>query len=368
MRIVYLSASSIPSRAANSIHVMRMCEAFARNGHETTLIGKQFGRSQPQNAYEFYGVAANFELALIPCKKIKGVGVFVLPKLYARLRKHDPREVIIYARDVYGASMAMRMGFRVIYEAHALPYNGLIRFLETSLLRSRRLLRLVVISEALKNLYVSRFDIRSETIVCHDAATPPNGTPPVDYPWPSSRNTLQIGYTGHLHQGRGIEVILECATRLPQYDFHVVGGEPKDVAFWKAQGAPNVYFHGFIEPSKVASVRRLCDVLVMPYQTNLLLPHCRVNTSSWMSPMKLFEYMASGKAIVASDLPVLREVLNEEMAILVSPGDTDAWGRAMQRCEDGHFREFLAKNARRAFLENYTWEQRAKKVLEGVDF
>jgi len=171
MRIVYLSASSIPSRAANSIHVMRMCEALAGNGHETTLIGKQFGRGQRQNVYDFYGVAANFELALIPCKKIKGVGVFVLPKLHARLRRYDPQEVLIYARDVYGASTAIRMGFRVIYEAHALPYNGLIRFLETSLLRNRRLLRLVVISEALKNLYVSRFDISERTVVCHDAAT-----------------------------------------------------------------------------------------------------------------------------------------------------------------------------------------------------
>jgi len=224
-----------------------------------------------------------------------------------------------------------------------------------------------LISEALKNLYVSRFDISERTVVCHDAATPPNGTPPVDYPWPSSRNTLQVGYTGHLHQGRGIEVILECATRLPQYDFHVVGGEPKDVAFWKAQGAPNVYFHGFIEPSKVASVRQLCDVLMMPYQTDLLLPHSKVNTSAWMSPMKLFEYMASGKAIVASDLPVLREVLNEEMAVLVPPAASGQWVEAIRRCEDKSYRQALAEKAYQTFLQHYTWEKRVRKVLEGIE-
>lgn len=366
MRIVYLSASGIPSRSANSIHVMRMCEAFGNNGHKATLVGKQYNSSLTEDIYGYYGVKRAFELSLIPCRRIKGVSLFILPKLYARLRRYDPRQVLLYARDIYGASMAIRMGFRVIYEAHGLPYNRLIRHLETSLLANRRLLRLVVISEALKDLYVSRFDVADRIVVCHDAASVPKGTPTGDLPWPSCRDTLQIGYTGHLHPGRGIDIIIECARRLPQYDFHVIGGDDKDILHWRKQASANLSFHGFVEPGLISSVCRHCDVLMMPYQTNLALPYTRANTSAWMSPMKLFEYMASRKAIIASDLPVLREVLDERMAVLVPPADTDRWAEAIKRCEDGQFRDSLAHNAYEAFLKDYTWEKRAKKVIEGI--
>ncbi|MDI6448180.1 glycosyltransferase [Anaerobaca lacustris] len=366
MRIVYLSASSIPSRSANSIHVMRMCEALGKNGHETTLVGKQYDSRLTEDVYGYYGVERAFELALIPCRRIKGVGVFVLPKLYLRLRQYDPKEVLIYARDVYGASVAIRMGFQVIYEAHGLPYNRLIRGLEASLFRHARLLRLVVISEALKALYVSRFDIADKIVVCHDAASVPSWSSNGDLPWPASRDTLQIGYTGHLHPGRGIDIIIECGKRLPQYDFHVIGGDDKDILHWRQQASANLYFHGFVEPGLISSVCRHCDVLMMPYQTNLALPYTQANTSGWMSPMKLFEYMASRRAIIASDLPVLREVLDERMAILVPPEDTDRWAEAIKRCEDGQFRDNLAQNAYEAFLKDYTWEKRAQKALEGI--
>jgi glycosyltransferase involved in cell wall biosynthesis len=366
MRIVYLSASSIPSRNANSIHVMRMCEALGKNGHEVILVGKQYNSSPTEDIYGSYGVERAFELSLIPCRRIKGVGLFVLPKLYLRLRQYDPKEVLIYARDIYGASMAIRMGFRVIYEAHGLPYNRLIRHLETRLLAHRSLLRLVVISEALKDLYMSRFDVADRVVVCHDAACMPSRSSNGDLPWPACRDTLQIGYTGHLHQGRGIEIIVECARRLPQYDFHVIGGDDKDILHWRQMASANLCFHGFVEPGLISSVCRHCDVLLMPYQTNLALPYTQANTSAWMSPMKLFEYMASRKAIIASDLPVLREVLDDRMAVLVSPGETDQWAEAIKRCEDGQFRDNLAQNAYEAFLKDYRWEKRAKKVLEGI--
>lgn len=366
MRIVYLSASSIPSRSANSIHVMRMCEALGKNGHETILVGKQYDSSLAEDIYGYYGVEASFGLALISCRRTRGVGLRVLPKLCAHLRQYDPKEVLIYARDIYGASIAIRMGFPVIYEAHGLPYNRLIRGLEASLFRHARLLRLVVISEALKALYASRFDIADRIVVRHDAASVPNGSLNGDSPWPPSRDTLQIGYTGHLHQGRGIDIIVECAKRLPQYDFHVIGGDDKDILHWRQQASANLSFHGFVEPGLISSVCRHCDVLMMPYQTNLALPYTQANTSGWMSPMKLFEYMASRRAIIASDLPVLREVLDEHMAILVSPDDAGEWVAAIERCSDSQFRNRLARNAYEAFLKNYTWEKRAEKVLEGI--
>lgn len=367
MKIVYLSGSNIPSRRANSIQVMRMCEAFAKNGHETTLFGKHFETIQVPDVYEYYGVQKNFELALIPCRKFKGVGVFMLPKLYARLRRYNPDDVLIYARDIYGVSLAVRMGFRAIYEAHAAPYNRLIHYLESALFRNPRLIRLVVISEALKGFYTSAFAVGGRIVVCHDAAVISNGSSNGDLPWPSCRDTLQIGYTGHLYRGRGIEIIVECAKRLPQYDFHVIGGTESDIGLWKAQAGPNICFHGFLEPALVHHACGRCDVLLMPYQKVIVNPHSHLNTVPWMSPMKLFEYMASRRAIIASNLPALREVLDERMALLVEPDDPEQWVNAIRRCEDRSFRQSLAEKAHEAFLQHYTWDKRARKAIEGIE-
>lgn len=366
MRIVYLSASNIPSRRANSIQVMRMCEAFAGIGHKTTLIGKQFDRGGDADPYDYYGVLKNFELDLIACRRIKGVNVITLPRLYARLRRYDPREVLIYARDIYGVSLAVLMGFRAIYEAHAAPYNYVIRRLEAIVLRNPRLVRLVVISNSLGRLYAAALPIEKKIVVCHDGAAMPAVSSNNGLFWPPCRNTLQIGYTGHLYPGKGVEIIVQCARRLPQYDFHIMGGTDVDIAYWKQQSPANVRFHGFLRPSLVHEARTKCDVLLMPAQESVVVPHSRANIAACMSPLKLFEYMASQRAMIVSDLPVLREVLDERMAALVPPADVDGWVQAIRRCEDRAHRDFLAKNAYQAFVEEYTWEKRAQKVLAGI--
>ncbi len=345
---------------------MRMCEAFGRNGHDVTLVGKQPERRPVEDVYDYYGVRKCFQLSLIPCRAVKGSNILVLPALYARLRRHDRSEVLIYARDIYGASLAIRMGFRVIYEAHSSPYNPLIRHLETSLFRRHRLLRLVVISQALADFYVARFDIADRTVVCHDAAAVPSESSNANLSWPPCRDTLQIGYTGHLYPGKGAEIIVECARRLPQYDFHIVGGRDADIAHWRGQAPANLRFHGFLEPALLDQARERFDVLLMPAQRSVIVPHSHEDIAGYMSPLKLFEYMASRKAIISSDLPVLREVLDERMAVLVPPDDTDQWVSAIKRCESRPYRSALAEAAYQAFREHHTWDKRADCVLSGV--
>jgi glycosyltransferase involved in cell wall biosynthesis len=79
--------------------------------------------------------------------------------------------------------------------------------------------------------------------------------------------------------------------------------------------------------------------------------------------MKMFEYMASGKAIIASDLPVFREILSDLTAIFAAPDDIDAWTAALRRLKDPNLRKIYGMRARRCFEEKYTWEHRAKNLL-----
>ncbi len=366
MKILYLSGFPIPSRAAHSVHVMKMCQALARNGHEVILFACGREEDRAEDLYGYYGVQRIFSVKRLPVIGVRGATLWSLPRLYGALKAHDRRDTLIYARSIYGAFLAGRMGFRIVYEAHAPAPHLLIHWLEKRLFGMEGFQKLIVISESLQRIYLSIYgDIRS-VAVCHDAAdVPAAGTRP-DSAWPGRPLCLQIGYLGHLYRGRGIDLILGCAERLPQDDFHIVGGTEHDLAHWRPRAGANVCFHGFVPPARVPAVLSRCDVLLLPYRKGLSLGGRHIDTSGWMSPMKLFEYMAARKAIIASDLPVLREVLNEDNALLVRPDDLDGWVAALRACEDPPYRERHAAAAYADFLAHYTWDQRVARALQGV--
>jgi glycosyltransferase involved in cell wall biosynthesis len=173
---------------------------------------------------------------------------------------------------------------------------------------------------------------------------------------------------GHLYPGRGIETILECARRLVEVDFIVVGGNASDVKWWRNQtDLANVTFLGHRPHSQVTDIYESFDVVLAPYQRKVMVAGGRTDTSRWMSPLKIFEYMASGAATVASDLPVLREVLrHEENALLVDPEDMEGWEEAVCRLlDDRALHGRITSTALRQVTESYTWPARARLVLSG---
>jgi glycosyltransferase involved in cell wall biosynthesis len=81
--------------------------------------------------------------------------------------------------------------------------------------------------------------------------------------------------------------------------------------------------------------------------------------------MKMFEYMASKRAIISSDLPIIREVLNPSNAMLCPPEDIEAWSQALEcLIFDDEKRHALAEQAW-LDIQQYTWLERARKALEG---
>ena len=366
MKILYLSGFALPSRAAHGVHVMKMCQALAQQGHEVTLLVYGSKRRSAENVYRYYGVDETFVVRQIPLVGARGGTMLSLPRLGRELSKYSPSATLVYARSIYGASLAARRGFRIVYEAHAAPAHAVIRWLEKRLFRAEGFQKLIVISDSLRRIYQDLYGPIRRVEVCHDAADIPRTEDTPEYTWPCRRDRLQIGYAGHLYRGRGIDLILGCAGRLMSYDFHIVGGMERDIQYWKRRGGGNVHFHGFVQPSLVPAVLSRCDVLLLPYQKGLSLGGRKIDSSGWMSPMKLFEYMAARKAIIASDLPVLREVLHEGNSLLVRPDDRDGWTAAIRACEDPQRRDRLAAAAYAEFLAKYTWEKRAARVLQGV--
>ena len=366
-RIIYLSNSIFPSSAANSVHVMKMCQALTYLSEEVVLLARHFGgKPEAKLLFEQYGVKRTFALHFTRIPRIRAGSLFAIPGLWLYLYQQKPRGPLIYARDHIGAFLATKMGFDVIFESHGLPSSKYIRWLESQLFRSPNLRKLVVISKALKSLYEQGFAPLPNAIeVHHDGADIPDQSEQEASQARGSR-PLRIGYIGHLYEGRGIDIILATARKLEDCEFHMFGGTANDVTRWEKAKPQNVTFHGHIDAAKTAAARAFCDILLMPYQKNLSVAGRNTNTSAWMSPMKLFEYMSSKRPIVSADLPVLREVLNESNAILVSPSDPSEYVSAITRLNDEDLRRRLSEKAYADFIDNYTWRRRAESIVRDI--
>jgi glycosyltransferase involved in cell wall biosynthesis len=175
---------------------------------------------------------------------------------------------------------------------------------------------------------------------------------------------------GHLYSGRGAELFLELAGRLGRgVRFLWVGGRAEDVEIWRAKaeskGLSNVTFTGFIHNAQLPLYQAAADILLMPYEYEIGISSGGGNSAQISSPMKMFEYLATGRAIVASDLPVFHEVLNENNSAFCPPERVSMWEGAIRALLDDPLRRaFLAKQAR-ADAAQYAWTARATRILDG---
>ena len=126
----------------------------------------------------------------------------------------------------------------------------------------------------------------------------------------------------------------------------------------------NIYFGGFLRHAEIHNTMLACDILLMPYQEKVFIDMKGTDTSKWMSPMKMFEYMATGKPIISSDLPVLREVLKDgENAILTNPSEVLSWEESILKViNNPSMASLIGKNAREKYIQKYNWDERAKKL------
>lgn len=371
MKITYLSNSAIPSRTANSVHVMKMCQAFCVNGHQTTLYARP--GSFDADALAHYGVNNTFTIDISSYPSIPVINHFLYSRAVARKVAQQLLPDILYARHIYSLYTLKNIGSQLIYEAHSPPANPLQKFMEGQLFKHKSFKRLIVISGALGEKYLQLYPhLKSEQIlVVHDAADliETNLETNLSDTWPGRPDVLQVGYTGHLYPGKGMEIIAQLATRIPDMDFHVIGGSDADLLRWKnTSPTPNLHFHGFVPHGSLAPYYQLFDVMIAPYQKRVAAAGNKGNIASWMSPLKLFEYMSACKAIVCSDLPVLREILqNRVTALLVEPDNLEAWEEALASIRDeDRLKETLSSNAHDVFINTHTWQKRAETVLTGI--
>ncbi len=377
MKICLIAPTFLPARRANTVQVMKMAQALTALGNQVLVTVPGEHKTGPAPTWSelshHYGLQQQFEVEWLPARGwLRRYDYGFRAVRYARRHGAD----LIYTRLPQSAALAGLLGIPTIYEVHDFPTGRGAKMLFRLFLRGSGARRLVVITRALRDdliRWINTLPVAPFTIVAPDGVDLARYA---DTPSPAeARRALSlperftVGYTGHLYPGRGAGLILSLAARLPEMTFLLVGGDPEDVAKARAEaekaGLSNVILSGFVANAELPRYQAACDILLMPYQQ-------RVAASSggdiarYLSPLKLFEYMVSGRPIISSDLSVLEEVLNRENALLLPPSDIDAWAAAIQELSmDAPRREALARQAK-VDIQGYSWKARAGKVLAGL--
>ena len=374
MNIDYITSQPIPSHDANGIQTVQMCHALCQLGHSVRLICRTPERQlEEADINKFYGVASSFSIRhLTSSVRIPGLAsrLGLKSALTARLASPD----IVYTRSFHSAFYSTLLGMPTVFELHGMhglekrKYSAVLR----RLFNSRRLIRVVAISDALRR------DIESispasagKILVARDAAAPNTAQQRDGVGNNRQSSHLTVGYVGSLHEGKGLRLLLDIAGQTPWATFHIAGGPPgfdEDTIFRELR-LKNVHYHGFLAPSETDSFRLSCDVLIAPYQRVVLPSGGTTSIDRWMSPLKLFEYMAAGRPIICSDLPVLREVIRDgENGLLRSPDDVASWCEALDyiRTHREEARK-IGDRARNEFLSEHTYEIRARRIVSSLE-
>lgn len=386
MKIALIAPTDIPSRRANTMQVMKMAQALVQVGHEVRMAipsagGRTPAEAGPQDLARHYGLHTEFPRAwLRATPALRRYDYSLRALAWARRWGPDgPGEAdLIYTRLPQAAALGSLLGRPTVFEMHDLPAPGWNTRLVNLFLRGAGAQRLVVITQALAQDLAAAFPRLAHV----DVQVAPDGVDLeryADLPAPAEARlrlarqgggpalaaAFTVGYTGHLYPGRGVELLLELAAQLPDMQFLLVGGEPGQVqrlAQYAAAGRHNLVLTGFVPNAVLPLYQAACDVLVMPYGEHVAASSGG-DIARYLSPMKLFEYLACGRAILSSDLPVLTEVLNPANAVLLPGLQMETWAAALRQLQADHARRAaLAQQARTDALQ-YTWEGRARRIL-----
>lgn len=377
MRLLYISNQRLPTEKAYGIQIAKMCEAFARAGVEVTLLIPSRDNPIQETIFDYYGINKNFTV-----KKVSAPDFYFpgnLDKIAVNLKSFISALVlcwharnhnadIVYSRDEWPVYFLSFFKNRVVFEAHKISrpklwiYKFFI-FMNVKMITTTNIMReeFIKIGVRPENLNVehdgvdlSHFGINNDK----DELRRKLGL---------AENKKIVGYVGHLTTmgvGKGVDDLLKAMKILqkddPDIQLVIVGGTERDIAYYKKQTLGiDVVFAGHKNHELIPNYLRAFDVLAMPFPQN---PHY----ARYMSPIKMFEYMASGRPIVATKLPSVEEVLNESNSVLVEPNSPEDLAKGIRRIIDDS--EFGLKISSQALkdVQFYTWQKRAERIKEFV--
>ncbi|MDE1924837.1 MAG: glycosyltransferase [Patescibacteria group bacterium] len=353
-----------PSEKAAGLFADKSAEAFARIGlRVTVLVPRRFGRGTlPPRPYAVQYVAT-LDLFRVPLLKKAAYRVsyifFSLSSLFWLLR-HAKRRAVIYSNETFPTLLASFFFKNTLYEVHDFPEKSL--WMYRALFRRTRFV--LATNEWKASELQKQFSIPKEKIIVERNAVDVEAFALRDKSDARKKLHLPIDgqmvvYTGHLYAHKGVDTLIEAIRSLPDVALYIVGGTQadRDRFLKKYSACSNVHLVGHVPHSEVPLWQSAADVLVLPNSARELI------SAQYTSPMKLFEYMASGRPIVASNVPSIAEVVSESSAYLVAPDNAGALKAGIvEALGGGDSRAYAA----RALVLEHTWDKRAQRIFSRI--
>ncbi len=371
MKVLYLSNGNIPSKWAHTFQVMKMADALSAQVARLELVTARSllpSRVNRVDLHAWYGVSKSLRIVRLPVHARARGDCFThdeSPRFdaaaawYARLRRPD----LVYSRSSGAALRCAASGLPTVVESHVASDPAHVAELrEAASLPALR--RLVTVTEAVRDDWVAAGIPADKIEVWPDAVDLERYRELPEASAARSGLGLPRGgplavYAGHFYEAKGVPCLLDAARRLPKLTLALVGGWPEDIERMRerARGCETVRFEGFVANARVPEYLAAADVLLLPNSGGF--PQARTT-----SPLKLFEYMASRRPIVATRIPALAGLLRHgENAWLVSPDSAESLAEGILRVIDD--RGLATRLAEQAWLDvqRYTWKRRAAELL-----
>lgn len=367
MRVLYVFPEPLPLPRARGIQVVHTVAALAQQG--VTVHLAYVPTAAGADPLTAYGIERMPGVELVPLSRGLPAPLTRLPLhsnrlFFRRLQRwiercrHRPDIIMVRHLKIAHALLQAFPDIPLLYEAHEVfadvaPTHKRERLaqIEETVLRSAKVVAAITHGAAadLKKRYRLTGDIH----VLPDAVAWPEKIP--EKPWDEAG--LHIVYAGSFFPWKGVQDLVTAAAHLPGCRLTLIGGTPERIREYQALVAPGgaeVVFAGHMSHAEVLAALGQTCITVLP---NRAEPN-----SLWSSPLKLFEYMATGCAVVAVDLPSVREVLADDDAVWVRPGDPAGLAAGIRRLANNPQEARRMGERLRNKAKAYTWEARALKL------
>jgi glycosyltransferase involved in cell wall biosynthesis len=362
MKITVIFNNRLPTERAHGLQIIKTCEAFARAGIETELVVPDASNNIKEDVFQYYRAERIFSAKKIKCwgksYRIKYAS-FLINLLFSRIS----RKRIIFTRHPEIAFLFSRFGYRVIFELH----NWLPEKKKRNVFFLKKVFLIIATTKIIKQEFVKNgFDERKIMVA-------PNGVELEDFNLKLSKEEIRnllnlpldkeiILYSGHLFKQKGVYAIVAAAKLLPEKHFVFIGGLRSDVENLKqaAKGFKNIEIRGAKKYKEVPQYLKAADMLVI---ANSGADEIEKN---FTSPLKLFEYLAAGKVIIASRVPAIEEFLNENTAVFFEPDNPRSLVKTIQKISDDQEKQEKLASSALELAKNYTWQSRIEKIVNFV--
>lgn len=365
MKLLYVFPEPLPLARARGIQTVHSVAALAVQGIDVTLA------HVPSSGDPFtaYSVAKPRNVRLLPVsrslpwplERVHSNRLFA-----ARLAKQieSERVAAVFARHLKASALLLERipGLRLVYEAHEVFADTVPPRLRADTERRERTVvaraaALVANSGATAGRLRALYGVTTPIDVIPNGVEYPESIPEKDWAHAAER----IVYSGSFFSWKGVDDLADAARSLPGLRIRLIGGSEARIAEVRARAGGTgavLEFSGHIPHGSVAAELERACIAVLPNRPD--------PDSAFTSPIKLFEYMAAGCAIVVSDLPSIREVLERDDAVWTAPGDPAGLANAIRALAQDPERARTLGARVRAKARRYTWAARGERLARVV--